>query len=143
MNENFTAFDAPYEPLRSNLFQHEPSGLLGSRCPDCGTNVFPARSFCPACGGDREPQAVLLQPRGSVHAFTVIHQAPAGRPTPYVLALVDLVDEVRVMAQIDEPPESITVGEPVSLAFRQVGLRDGVPVVGYVFVRSGDMGRAM
>lgn len=139
MNENFTAFDAPHVPLRGNLFQHDPPGLLGSRCPACGTSMFPAREFCPNCRGEDQPQPVVLKPHGHVHAFTVIHQAPAGRATPYVLALVDLVDQVRVMAQIDAPPDEVALGQSVSLAFRQVATREGMPVVGYVFVSDKNM----
>ena len=141
MTENFTAFDAPHVAVRTDLFQHDPPGLLGSHCPACGTRVFPAKSICPACRCDEQPQAVVLSPHGHVHAFTVIHQAPPERRTPYVLAFVDLVDQVRVMAQIDGPPGDVAVGQSVSLAFRQVGTREGVPVVGYVFVKDHQIER--
>lgn len=140
MNRDLITLDAPYVPLRSGLFQLEPPGLLGSHCPECDTRTFPARSFCPHCRADGQPRSVLLRPRGHVHALTVIHQAPPGWSTPYTLALVDLIDQVRVMTQLDVPTGStVTLGEPVSLAFRKFSDRDGLPVVGYVFVKSQDM----
>ncbi|NDZ17574.1 hypothetical protein C7T35_23030 [Variovorax sp. WS11] len=134
MTSAFTAFDAPYRPIRAGLFQHDPPALLGSVCPDCSTRVFPARDFCPHCHTHTAPESCVLSNQGAVFAFTIIHQAPAGRATPYVLALVDLEDRVRVMAQVNAAPQSIFIGQPISLMFTQVGTDEGMPIVGYVVV---------
>ena len=121
-------------PLRAGLFQFDPPKLLGSRCPDCGVVVFPSKDFCPACHSEADQASVLLSERGTVFSYTVVHQAPAGRRTPYVLAYVDLEDGVRVMAQIDHAPDDVRLGMPVSLDIRQVSEDAQGPIVGYVFV---------
>ena len=74
-----------------------------------------------------------LSPDGVIFAFTVIHQAPGGRKTPYVLALVDLDDKVRVLAQINATPDDVQMGLRVSLLLSQVGMDDSIPVIGYAF----------
>jgi len=128
--------DQPYKPIREGLFQIDPPRLLGSQCPACRTKVYPAKGFCPQCDGDgaERPHVVPLSPEGVVFAYTVIHQAPAGRKTPYVLAYVDLDDEVRVLAQIHAPHTDIRIGQRVALALCAVGTEDGKPVIGYAFV---------
>jgi len=68
-----------------------------------------------------------------VFSYTVVHQAPGGRPTPYVLAYVDLEDGVRVLAQLDLPVETVGVGMRVGMVLRQVGESEGLPVVAYAF----------
>ena len=126
-------------PVRDGLFQFDPPQLLGSRCSACGTAAFPARDFCPKCAADGPHQAVALSPRGTVFSYTVVHQAPAGRPTPYVLAYVDLPDQVRVMAQVDAPPGVMRIGMPVRLVLKPVGEDGGVPVIGYAFAADADL----
>jgi uncharacterized OB-fold protein len=68
-----------------------------------------------------------------------VHQAPVGRPTPYVLAYVDLPDQVRVMAQVDAPHGAMRIGMPVRLVLKPVGEDGGVPVIGYAFAADGDL----
>ncbi|MCB0931469.1 MAG: Zn-ribbon domain-containing OB-fold protein [Mycobacterium sp.] len=56
--------------------------LLGARCPDCGTYVFPPRTGnCPnpACGCD-ELESVALSRRGRLWSYTENRYAP---PPPY------------------------------------------------------------
>jgi uncharacterized OB-fold protein len=74
-----------------------------------------------------------LSTRGSVFSYTVVHQAPGGRPTPYVLAYVDLPEQVRVLAQLDMPPRDVSLGMPVHLALRTVEQDTAGPVMGYAF----------
>jgi uncharacterized protein len=121
-------------PLREGLIQFSPPRLLGSRCPDCHTIVFPAKDFCPKCHSESDQATVVLSEHGTVFSYTVVHQAPAGRRTPYVLAYVDLEDGVRVMAQIDHPPANVRLGMPVKVDIRQVSQDAEGPIVGYVFV---------
>jgi uncharacterized OB-fold protein len=134
-----TMFASPIEPragrpLRAGLFQLDPPRLLGSRCPECSTVTYPSKDFCPACHCEAEQAPVALSSHGVVFSYTVVHQAPAGRRTPYVLAYVDLPDGVRVMAQIDHPPAAMRLGLPVTLDIRQVGEDADGPVIGYVFI---------
>lgn len=116
----------------------DPPSLLGSTCSACGTNSFPPRHFCPACLADGPHPMRQLARYGSVFSYTVVHQAPGGRRTPYVLGYVDLEDDaVRVLAQIDAPVDQVSIGMRVSLVFHQVGESDGIPIVNYAFAPDG------
>lgn len=129
-------------PLREGLLQFDPPRLLGSRCHVCGTTIFPAREFCPKCRVEGSQSSLPLSPQGSVFSYTVVHQAPGGRPTPYVLAYVDLKDDVRVLAQLEHPADAVSIGMPVSLRLKQVAEDGGMPIIGYVFAADPDAGGA-
>jgi len=133
-----TAIAKPSEdasrPLREGLLQADPPRLLGSACRACSMRMFPARGFCPACDSDDVETGVALAATGALYSFTVVRQAPGGRPTPYNLAYVDLEDGVRVMAQVECAPEALRIGMPVRLDVRRVGRQDGCDLIGYVFV---------
>ena len=124
-------------PLREGMLQLEPPRLMGSRCADCGTRVFPARMFCPACDSDAAPVSVALSPEGRVFAYTVVRQAPGKRPVPYTLAYVDLDDGVRVMAQLDHPMQDLRIGLRVGLVLRNTVPAPGDPRLGYAFAGIG------
>jgi uncharacterized OB-fold protein len=58
---------------------------------------------------------------GVVHAFTVVHRAPAEyrSEVPYVVALVDLDEGVRMMTRLVEvEPDTVRVGMPVEVAIQ-------------------------
>jgi uncharacterized OB-fold protein len=91
-------------PAVDGWFATDESGLthlIGSRCPQCSTYVFPPRpSGCPnpACDGDALEQ-VPLSRRGTVWSYTENRYAP---PPPYpspdpfepfAVAAVELADE--------------------------------------------------
>lgn len=120
--------------IREGILQLEPPCLVGSYCAACRTRVFPARSFCPACSTQEEPSSVALSTEGTVFSFTTVLQAPGNRPVPYTLAYIDLVDGVRVMAQIDELPDEVCIGMRVELVLRNVVPEPGEPRLGYAFV---------
>jgi uncharacterized OB-fold protein len=94
-------------------------------CLDCERAVFFPREFCPHCGGfslEWRPASG----RGTVHAFTVDHKGnPAiGGGTPFVIALVDLDEGVRVMTNVVGClPDAVTVGLPVRVTWEP--LSDG------------------
>jgi len=122
------------KPVREGLFLIDPPALLGSTCGICGTSMFPSRDFCPACSADGPLSVRPLARYGSVFSYTVVHQAPGGRRTPYVLGYVDLDDdEVRVLAQIDVSFEQIDVGMRVALVLREAGQSDGASILNFAF----------
>jgi uncharacterized protein len=129
-------------PLRAGLFQLEPPRLLGIECRACGQRAFPARSFCPACQSSEDLAEVALSPRGSVHSWTVVRQAPGRRPTPYTLAYVDLDDGVRLLAQLDHPGREPAIGLPVELVLGPIVLDDGSARLGWRFTTLAPEGRA-
>ncbi len=101
----------PPRAMRDDVMQLDPPQLLGIHCAACSAVTFPKREFCAACGAREGLSTRGLSRYGTVHCFTVVRQAPAGRAVPYVLACVDLPhDQVRVMAQLDTAPERVRIG---------------------------------
>ena len=92
------------EPAVDGWFTTDATGvphLTGSKCPDCGTYVFPPRpNNCPnpACDADALEQ-VPLSRRGTLWSYTENRYAPpppypAPDPfTPFAVAAVELADE--------------------------------------------------
>jgi len=125
-------------PVRPGILKVDPPRLSGSLCNACGTRVFPSRDFCPKCNCQAEPEAVGLSPTGTVFSYTVVRQAPGTRPVPYVLAYVDLDDEVRILAQVDHAPDAVHIGMRVQLVLRNVLPPTEEPRLGYAFVQATD-----
>ena len=83
--------------------------LIGGRCPECSTVVFPPREGgCPNPECDSDVlEAMELSRRGRVWSYTENHYAPpapyvAAEPfEPYALAAVELADEgIVVLGQV-------------------------------------------
>jgi uncharacterized OB-fold protein len=130
------ALTMPAQTVRDGLLQLDPPALIGSHCGSCGTSTFPARNFCPACRNEDGLVRRPLSTAGRVFSFTTIHQAPPGREVPYLLAYVDLADEVRVLSRIEGEAEQIAIGSPVELILIPLE-RDGDIFAHYAFAPAG------
>lgn len=105
----------------SSVFaQTSPPRLAGSRCPECGTTVFPRRPGCPRCGGGTGD--VTLPDHGTVWTWTIQcfppkppYRAPATGFAPYAVGYVDL-GAVLVESRLAVPHERLRIGLPVRLA---------------------------
>jgi uncharacterized protein len=114
--------------------------LLGSECNRCGSIYFPPRPVCPECRRESVGKMAhrQLSGRGTILAHTVVHQPADGfdLQAPYVMAIVELEEGCRVMAQvIDVVPEAIKPGLAVEAAFRRIREdgASGVIYYGYKF----------
>ena len=90
------------------------------RCASCGRHVFYPRAVCPHCGGT-DLTWVESTGAGRVHSFTVVHRAPPDYrdEVPYVVALVELEEGVRLMTRLVEvEPSAVRVDLPVEVAIR-------------------------
>lgn len=101
--------------------------LLVQWCTACDKGIFYPRSFCPHCGAtDSALEWKTASGRATVQAVT-IEQKPVqafAHSEPYVIALVDLQEGVRMMANIVGcPPESVTIGLAVTVTWE--ALSDG------------------
>jgi uncharacterized protein len=96
---------------------HEPDGdrVAGSSCQACGYRLAIKLEHCPVC---REPLSpAVFGPGGRVWAITSVHISVQERPTPYVLAYVDLDDGPRILAHVQTDPAAVPlVGDRVVLA---------------------------
>lgn len=92
------------------------------RCDECGRFHFYPRILCPHCHSDRITHEDVSG-EGSIYSFT-IHRRAAGPAfegdVPYVVALVDLDEGVRMLTNIVSPsPERLRIGAPVRVRFER------------------------
>jgi uncharacterized OB-fold protein len=109
--------------------------LEGERCTRCGAVQFPPRQACGACRG-RAVEPYRFSGRGAVFSFAEVAQPPQGFSGPYLVALVDLDEGVRVTAQLtDVEPDDVAIGMPVEMVTRRLQEKGphGYIVYGYKF----------
>lgn len=98
--------------------------LVFRRCADCGRAHFPPRRLCPSCWSERLEWAEACG-RGTVYTCTVMRRAPApafAARVPYVVALVDLDEGPRVMANVvGEGALAVAIGDRVEVCFEPRG----------------------
>ncbi|OLF18938.1 bifunctional MaoC family dehydratase N-terminal/OB-fold nucleic acid binding domain-containing protein [Actinophytocola xanthii] len=99
------------------------------RCGTCGRLRHPPGPMCPGCGGT-EQEYVVASGLGEVYSFVVHHHPPVpGRTLPFVVALVELEEGVRMLAElVDLSPEAVRVGLPVVVGFHRVDDELAMPV---------------
>lgn len=100
--------------------------LLVQRCVPCDQPIFYPREVCPSCLGT-DLTWVEASGAGTIYAVSVQHQPAnpmmAGR-VPYVVALVDLPEGIRMMTNVVGcEPDDATIGSPVTVCWEP--LTDG------------------
>lgn len=96
--------------------------LVGLKCKNCDTVIFPPKSYCTECGGT-ELEKVEMTKSGILKSFTVIRVAPEGFTPPYIVALVELPEGPRVMGNLDYDPEQVDfslIGKKVKIGWSPV-----------------------
>lgn len=98
--------------------------LRVQHCPACAAVQFPPRARCVSCGA-QALQWRAVPPRGVVYSFTVVHRAPGAAfrgIVPYVVALVDVAPEARLMLNVvDIAPHAVRIGMRVRIGFEPRG----------------------
>ena len=96
--------------------------LLVQFCQTCGKPQWFPRARCSYCYG-HEMEWRTSAGEGEIYSFSVVHR---GVPQsfqdliPYVVALVDLEEGIRMMTHVVEcDPSSVTIGMPVTVRFRE------------------------
>jgi uncharacterized OB-fold protein len=92
--------------------------LLIQRCAGCGVLRHPPRPMCPACRS-LEWDAVEASGRGTVRSCVIPHHPPLPWfPEPYVVAIVDLDEGVRLVTNVvGVDPHAVTIGMAVQVRF--------------------------
>jgi uncharacterized OB-fold protein len=94
--------------------------LLLQYCADCGKPRFYPRLLCPYCHSDEarwEPAAGS----GTIYSFSVVHRAPTpalAAAVPYVVALIELDEGIRMFANVTADPAQVRIGRRVTVTFR-------------------------
>jgi uncharacterized OB-fold protein len=101
-------------------------------CAACQAPIFYPRALCPRCfGADLEWRPA--SGRGSLYSFTIVHRAPSPAlqgAVPYVVALVDLEEGVRLMTTLQDvvpDPEALRPGMPLELVYDDVSAEVTLP----------------
>jgi uncharacterized OB-fold protein len=104
--------------------------LLVQRCATCNVHQFYPRGICANCWGT-DVRWIRSTGRGTVWTFTVTHQnrTPGfAEEVPYVLALVELEEGVRMFTNLVEcKPEEVKIGMPVEVTFLRATDQVDVP----------------
>lgn len=96
----------------------ERGELVIPRCSDCGEAFWYPRSTCPLCGSPKVDFSEVTT-RGKVYSRTVVHRGspPRGGDLPYVLALVEIAEGVRVLGTVvGDDADAVTAGDEVEFA---------------------------
>jgi len=97
--------------------------LVVQCCQGCGHLQFFPRPFCLKCASERiDWQEVTGE--GTIYTFTINHRAPNAfmkERLPYAVAIVDLDEGVRMMANIvNSDLAAIEIGKRVKVVFERV-----------------------
>jgi uncharacterized protein len=92
------------------------------RCGDCGALRHPPGPACLSCGATRNQGYVVAAGTGDVYSYVVHHHPPVpGKRLPLAIALVELTEGVRVMAEMTSvDPGKVQIGMPVRVAFLRI-----------------------
>ena len=105
-------------------------------CYGCGAYRFFPSLLCPHCGSDEQVWGPCSG-RGTIYSVTVVHRAPNAAfraVAPYVVALVELEEGPRMMANIvGEGRLEAAIGDAVEVCFEARGPDLKVPQ----FMRAG------
>lgn len=106
------------------------SKLLIRKCNACGELHFMPRHVCPHCWSD-DLQWIEASGKGTVHSYSIIRRASDPRfadLVPYVVALVDLEEGPRMMANVlGDNALDTKIGDALTLIFEDRGDGDQLP----------------
>lgn len=99
------------------------------QCTGCERFQFYPRIVCSHCGAD-DLQWQAVSGAGTIASFTVVRRGlSAAYEAPYVVALVDLAEGVRMMSGVvDCDPGQVRVGAAVAVRFEDWGGEHRLPV---------------
>lgn len=104
--------------------------LVMQHCYGCGTYRFFPSLLCPECGSDEQVWGPCSG-RGTIYSVTTVHRAPSPafrKIVPYVVALIDLEEGPRMMANIvGEGGDKAVIGDAVEVCFEARGTDAKVP----------------
>lgn len=95
------------------------------RCGDCGTPFFYPRTSCPHCGS-ASLEWFDTSGRATLYSYTITHRPAPGFDAPYAIAVVQLAEGPRMMANIvgvPNTPDSLVLDMDLEVTFEQRGDR--------------------
>ncbi|HTX83181.1 MAG TPA: OB-fold domain-containing protein [Streptosporangiaceae bacterium] len=101
------------------------------RCGACGALRHPPGPACLSCGITSKQEYQVTAGTGTVYSYVVHRHPPVpGKQLPIVIALVELTEGVRVMAELTGiDPDKVHIGLPVRTSF--IRIDDGLVLPGW------------
>jgi uncharacterized protein len=117
--------------------------MFGSRCDGCGEVMLGAGlAWCPRCSR-AQPRTVELSCVGTVWSYTVIRARPPGPShfgeqfEPFVSALVELPEKLRILSPLAVPIDRVAIGAPVELQVYVLYTDDATDVMAFCYGEPG------
>jgi uncharacterized OB-fold protein len=108
------------KPFWDGCKRHE---LVIQKCKDCQEHIFYPKLFCPHCLSPNL-EWTKASGKGKIYSYTIVYSyAPTefAEDTPYVVAVIDLQEGVRMMSNVVEcPPEEVKCDMKVEVVFDDV-----------------------
>lgn len=110
--------DGDTTPYWEAIDNHE---LKIQKCQSCDAHIFYPRSICPHCFSD-QIDWVNASGYGRIYSYTVVHRSygPFTKQAPFVVAIIELDEGVRMMTGVKGPREAVAIDAPVRVVFEQV-----------------------
>ena len=92
------------------------------KCDACAKTYFPPRPFCPACG-NRAVSVVKASGRATLYSYVIHHRKVPGFTPPYAIAVVELEEGPRMMANIvdcPQTPEALQLDMPLVVSYAKM-----------------------
>ncbi len=104
------------------LGRHQAGELRIQRCGECGALRHPPGPACLSCGAVRNQGYQVAEGTGSVYSYVVHRHPPVpGKQLPIIIALVELTEGPRVMAELTGvDPDEVQIGMPVRTKFIRI-----------------------
>jgi uncharacterized protein len=92
------------------------------RCGECGALRHPPGPACLSCGSTGNQGFTVAAGTGTIYSYVVHHHPPVpGKRLPIVIALVELTEGVRMMAELTgSEPDQVEIGMPVRASFARI-----------------------
>ncbi|MGE4337131.1 MAG: Zn-ribbon domain-containing OB-fold protein [Pigmentiphaga sp.] len=96
--------------------------LLLQHCAHCESTYFPPRPFCPRCSSS-DITLRMATGRATLHSYVINHLAPRDWSVPYAIAVVQLEEGPKMMANITgcpQTPEALILDMPLQVKFEKL-----------------------
>lgn len=109
---------ATSRPFWDAAKRHE---LQLQQCGGCKAFIYYPRDRCPQCLSEQLTWRPVSG-KGKVYSYTTVRRASTRSfaDKPYVLAIVELDEGVRLTTNVEASPESVKIGMPVTVFFDDV-----------------------
>ena len=110
-------------PETRHFWEGTRSGELRlQKCASCNHVYFPPRPFCPRCASG-EVNVIAASGRAALYSYVIHHRPAPGFVPPYSIAVVQLEEGPRMMAnivEVEQTPEALQLDMPLEVVFQRM-----------------------